>query len=684
LPLAVHAFAGRGSELASLDALLTSWSQPGRTRAAAVIISAVSGTAGVGKTVLAVHWAHQVAGQFPDGQLYVNLRGFDPTGSAMEPAEAVRGFLEALGVPADRMPAGLPARTGLYRSLLAGKRVLVVLDNARDVEQVRPLLPGSPECLVIVTSRNQLAGLVASEGAVPLTLDLLTPAEALALLTERLGIDRVAGEPDAVRDLIDSCARLPLALAIAAARAAAHRDFPLTRLAAELHDSAGALDVLDGGDPGTDVRAVFSWSYRTLAAATARLFRLLGLHPGPDLAAPAAASLAGIPLAQARPQLAELTRAHLLTEHKPGRYAFHDLLRAYAAELAHTPGSDVERNTAVRRMLDYYLHSAHAADRLLDPSRDPIELTPAQPAVTSETFADRDEALAWLGAEHRVLLAVFNQTAGTGYDSHTLQLAWALTTFHHRRGLLQEWVATHFTALAAARRVGDRAVQADAHRDLGRAYAALDRFQDADTQLRQSLDLYGQVGEQIGRAHSYLYLARLAARQDQLAEAIEHGRRALDLFRAGGHHAGEARTLNAMGWHFAMLGEHRQAVALCEQALPLLQEADDRDSQAHTWDSLGYAHHHLGQYAEAVTCFQHALRLFQGLGDRYYQADILTHLGDTQHAAGTPDAAHDTWLRALSIFDKLGHPDGKLVRARLGRPGPARAGGGDGATGQPR
>jgi len=305
LPSAVPAFTGRTAELARLDALAgldagAAGAGLGPATPATVAICAVSGTAGVGKTALAVHWAHRVAGRFPDAQLYVNLRGFDPAGAALDPGQALRGFLDAFGVPTARIPADLDAQAGLYRSLLAGKRVLVVLDNARSAEQVRPLLPGAPGCLAIVTSRDQLAGLVATEGARPLALDLLTAADARKLLVRRLGADRAVGEPEAVEAIITACARLPLALTIAAARAATSPGFPLAAIAAELQESGSALDPVDGGDLATDVRAVFSWSYHALSAGAARLFRLLGLHPGPDIPITGAASLAGIPPGQAR------------------------------------------------------------------------------------------------------------------------------------------------------------------------------------------------------------------------------------------------------------------------------------------------------------------------------------------------------------------------------------------------
>ncbi|MCA2183626.1 AfsR/SARP family transcriptional regulator [Nonomuraea cavernae] len=308
-----HAMArGRGSELPS------------------TVILTVSGTPGVGKTALAVHWAQRVAGQFPDGQLYVDLRGFDPSGMVMDPADALRGLLDALGVPPHASPAGLQAQVGLYRSLLAGKRILVVLDNARDTAHVRPLLPGSPGCVAVVTSRTDLTPLVITEGAQQLTLGLLSPAEAYTLLAGRLGADRVRAEREAAEEIIDGCGGLPLALAIVAARAAAYPVRPLTRLAADM--GSAPLDVLTGGDPATDLRAVFSWSYRSVGYDAARLFRALGSHPGPATAHHAAA-LTNLSVHRARLLLDELVGAHLLTRHAPGTYVLHGLLRAYAVEL---------------------------------------------------------------------------------------------------------------------------------------------------------------------------------------------------------------------------------------------------------------------------------------------------------------------------------------------------------------
>lgn len=661
LPLDVYGFTGRSEQLARLDDLLDlAGEQP-----TAVVVAALSGTAGVGKTALAVHWAHRVRDRFPDGQLYVNLRGFDLSGLPMAPAEAVRGFLDALAVRADRVPRAFQAQVGLYRSLLAGRRMLIVLDNAHDAEQIRPLLPGAPGCLVVVTSRNQLPGLVAGEAAHPLPLDLLPVAEARQLLARRLGADRVDAEPDAVAEIIARCARLPLALVVIAARAAIQPGFPLAALAAELHATRGDLDAFDAGDPATQMRAVLSWSHRALSAAAARLFRLLGLHPGPDLGAPAAASLAGVPVTRVQPLLAELVRAHLLTEHTPGRYAFHDLLRAHAAELTHAQDTEAERRTAQHRLLDHYLHSARVAAQALNPHRDPICPPPPLHGAICEEPSSHGQALAWFTTEQAALLAATAQAADTGFDAHAWQLAWTLADFLDRRGRWHDQVAVQAMALEAALRAGDRRGRACAHGNLGWAYTVLDRPDDARTHFLLALELYGELGEPTGQALVHGNLSTALSWQGRHSDALGHARQALDLYRKAGHRTGQARALNAVGWFHALLGDHREALDHCEQALVLHQEIGDRHGQASTWDSIGYACHHLGRHERAVSCYQRALELFREVGDRYNEADTLTRLGDTHLALDESDAARRTWRRALAILDELGHPDADGVRSKL-------------------
>jgi len=662
LPAAVADFTGRAAELAALTRVLDQAVAGGP---GTVVISAIGGTAGVGKTALALHWAHQVAAQFPDGQLHVNLRGFGPSGTPADPAATIQGFLHALGVPPGRIPPDPEAQAGLYRSLLADRRMLIVADNARDEQQVRPLLPASPGSLVLVTSRSQLPGLAAADGARLISLDVLTHGEAVQLLTARLGTDRAAAEPAAIDQIARLCACLPLALAVAAARAAARPGFTLAALAGELADPADRLDALDVGDPGSRVRAVFSWSTRQLTAEAARMFWLLGLHPGPDITVSAAASLAGTAEADARHLLRELARAHLTAEHLPGRYAFHDLLRAYATEQAHHTGSRAERVAAIGRILDHYLHTAAVADRPLNPTKEPVALAQPRSGASPEQPTDYPQALAWFQAEHQVLLAAVNLAAGSGFDTHAWQLPWALTSFLHTRGHWQEWAATQRTALAAATRLGDTAAQALSSRFLANACTDLGHHDQARGHYASSLTLYQRLGDRPGQAKVQHNLGVLAEHEGRCADALRHEEQALRLYQAMGDKAGEAEALNNVGWCHGLLGDYQQARALCRQALTLSAEASHRRAEGHAWDSLGYAEHHLGNLAEAAACYQHALSLHRESGGRFLEADTLTHLGDTRHAAGQLAQAREAWQQALAILEDLQHPNADQVRAKL-------------------
>jgi DNA-binding SARP family transcriptional activator/tetratricopeptide (TPR) repeat protein len=660
LPTPVRHFTGRADELKVLTGLLDETSTAGGT----VVVSAIAGTAGIGKTALAVHWGHQTADRFPDGQLYVNLRGFDPTGQVMDPAEAVRRFLDALGVPPQRIPADLDAQAALYRSHLAGRRMLILLDNARDTAQARPLLPGTPACLVLVTSRNQLTGLVA-DGAHPVILDLLTDTEARDMLRRRLGAARVAAEPGAVDEIVACCSRLPLALAIVAARAASQPRLPLAALAAELRQARDRLDAMVGDDPRSDVRAVFSWSYRALSPAAARLFRLLGVHPGPDLSTAAAASLAALRPARVRPVLVELAQANLIVEYTVGRYTCHDLLRGYAAAQALALDPDSQRRAAIHRILDHYLHTAGTADRLLEPARDPIASSPSQPGVTPEHLADYEQALAWFTVERPVLLAAVDQAVAAGFDRHIWQLAWTLWVFFDRQGHWLDQITTGRAAVAATARLSDPGLQAHAHRNLANAYFRLGHFDEAEIQLRQALDLASLAGDQLGQAGTHYALGDLCEQRGRPTQALEHGRKALDLYRVIGHQIGQADALNAVGLFCSQLGDFQQALVFCQQALAMQWDLDNHDGQAATLDSLGYTHHQLGEHAQAVTCYRQSAALFRSVGNRYEEAATLTRLGDTQHAAGDPDAARNAWQKALVILTDLDHPEAPEVCGRL-------------------
>jgi tetratricopeptide (TPR) repeat protein len=660
LPAAVPHFVGRSAELAQLTRFAD-----GADEERTVVISAVGGTAGVGKTALAVHWAHQVADRFPDGQLYVNLRGFDPGGRVVDPADAVRRFLEALDVPPQRIPVDLDARSALYRSLLVGRRMLVMLDNARDVAQVRPLLPGAAGCLVLVTSRGDLAGLVAVEEAHPLGLDLLSDGEARELLERRVGADRLAADPDAVASIITACARLPLALAIVAARAASHPGFPLAALAAQLRDTYDRLDAFAADDPASDVRAVFSWSYDGLSPQAAGLFRLLGLHPGPEISAAAAASLFGAPRARVGPLLAELARAHLILEHAPRRYSFHDLLRAYAMEQVDIWDTVADRRAATGRMLDHYLHTAYSAALLLHPTRDPVSVVPADPAVTPEVLHAQEQAVAWFAAERSVLLAAVDRAAGAGFDVHAWQLYWTLADYLDRRGLWLDWIATGQPALAAARRLADPSAQGTVHRLLGRACTRLGRFAEADIEFRSASDQYRLAGDQVGLAMAALNVAILREQEKRYADALSRAREGLELFQAAGHEVGQADALNDIGWFASLLGQHEEALTSCAQALTLHQRLGNRRGEAATLDSIGYAYHHLGDYACAVSHYDRCLDLARALGDRHGEAAVLAHLGDAHRDAGDRDTARDAWQRALAIVDDLHESGGPELRTKL-------------------
>ncbi len=663
LPGDVAAFTGRAAELADLDRMLLT-DQPSNARLTAAVISAVSGTAGVGKTALAVHWAHHAVERFPDGQLYVNLRGYDPD-QPMPATDALAGFLRSLGVPGSDIPNEDAERAARYRSLLAGRRALVLLDNASSVEQVRPLLPGHPGCAVVVTSRDSLAGLVARDGAKRLDLDLLPLADATALLHELIG-GRADAEPAAAIELAEQCARLPLALRVAAELAAARQDVPLEKLVAELSDQRQRLDLLQaGGDPATSVRAVFSWSYQQLSAAAARMFRLLGLHPGPDISVPAAASLAALAESDTRRLLGGLARAHLVAEHRPGRYGMHDLLRAYAVGQGHLHDSADDRQAAAGRLLDHYLHNAARAALLLDPAKEPVVLAPPRPGATLEQLSDSPGALAWFEAEHQALLAAVTFAAETGFDTHAWQLPWAMAVFLQTRGHWQEAAAVLRTALAAAARLDDTAAQALSGRLLANACLRLGDQDQALGFYASTIALYQRLGNRLGEARVRQNLGLLSGRQGRYADALGHSEQALRLYQAIGDEDAEADALNNVGWYHGLLGDYQQARTFCRQALTLSAQTGNRRLEGAVWDSLGFIEHRLGDLAEAAACYQRAISLYREVGDRFNEADTLDHLGDTRHGAGEPDLAREAWQQALAILDDLQHPGAGEVRAKL-------------------
>ncbi|MFD5921983.1 BTAD domain-containing putative transcriptional regulator [Kitasatospora sp. NPDC058201] len=659
LPACPSWLTGRDRQLAELDGALSAPHPPGD----AVAVCAVGGSGGIGKTWLALHWAHRNLDRFPDGQLYADLRGFDPSGERLAPTVAVRAFLDALGVSSDAVPAAAQAQARLYRSLVQGRRMLIVLDNAADAEQAAALLPGSATCAVLVTSRRRLAGLASAHGARLLTLDVLAPPDARALMLRHLGPARAEAEPAAVTALLEHCAGLPLAISVVGARAAAHPGFPLAVLAEELRDESARLDALDAGDLTADVRAAFTVSYRALGAGAAEVFRLIGLAPGPEIGTAAVAALTAWPAGAVRTALRELENAHLVRQPAPGRYRLHDLVRLHAAERARQEPDGNDR--ALLRLMDFYVHTAGFAAERLDPHRDRVSPAPAGPGVTPEEPADHGAALTWFTAEHAVLLGAIDRAVSAGLDAHAWHLAWALETFFDFRGHWHDWAATQRTALEAARRLGDPARQAGAHRSLGSVHTQMGRPDEGHGHFRHALDLYRLLDDRTGQAHTHRGLGWVLVQQDRQREALGHVEQALALYRQTGHAGGQARALNNVGWLNIMLGDHRTALDHCVQAVRLNREIGDRHGEAGAWDSLGHVHHHLGDHAQAVDCYRRALELDRGFGDRYGETEILGHLGDTHLATGDPDAARQTWRQALTIAEEIGHPSTDELRGKL-------------------
>jgi DNA-binding SARP family transcriptional activator/tetratricopeptide (TPR) repeat protein len=669
LPTPLRHFVGRAAELKELTAAI----RPTAEANSPVPIAAVSGPAGVGKTALAVTWAHQAAPDFPDGQLYVDLRGQNPGGSPVEPAVAARGFLWALGVPPRQIPGSLTELAALLRSTLAGRHILMVLDNAHDVDQVRPLLPGTGTCAVIVTSRSQLIGLLVAEAAVPITLDVFGPVESRDLFERHLGPQRVADEPGAVSDITARCAHLPLALAIVAARAARHSTFPLSAFAAELSDARQRLDVLDGGHSTAQVRAAFSWSYDRLSRDAARLFRLTGAHAGPDVSVAAAASLAGVSTARALQLLAELTDIRLLVEHVPRRYTSHDLLRAYAVELALAHDSEEDRRAATLRMVDHYLGTAHAGSTSIDRNRLPLAIDPAQPGTTAESFASTAAAMAWFEAEHDVLTSVIHRAAELGLDRKVWHLVWTLSPYLNRRGHWHAWESLCHMGIVAAERGGTVIDQARAHRGLSTVHLRLGRLAEARDELRRTLQLcHGVDGAEAHASHAEIGMSETYFMDNDYGTALQHLERALALASvagAAGAAAARGDVLNNLGCCHTMLGHHEQALRYFEEAVALFQEIEDPHGEAAAWNGVGSTLSALGRYEEAVPNLRRAVEMFAALGDRYIESQCLVDLGDTHRAADNLDHAGQAWRAALAILVDLQHRDAEGVRTRLAEVG---------------
>ncbi|MEU3645517.1 BTAD domain-containing putative transcriptional regulator [Lentzea sp. NPDC034063] len=655
LPPAYPHFAGREHELERLTDLVGA--RPGEP----LLISAINGIGGVGKTALAVQWAHQVADRFPDGQLHVNLRGFDLRAEPLDPVAVARDFLVALGVSGKELPTSDEAVIAEYRSLLARRRMLVVLDNARDVEQVRPLLPGGAGNLVLITSRNRLSGLVAREGAQPVALDVMDERAATDLLTERVGAARIAAEPDAVARLVERCAGLPLALGIVAARAA-YGD-SLTALADELEQER--LDALDIDDPTTGVRPVFSWSLRSVSEDAAAVFVVLGRHPGPEFTVEAAASLAAVSGTEARRALGELVGSSLVTRTSIGRYLLHDLLRDYAAERFGELSEEWQAE-AQQRLFDHYLHSSLKANRWTEPRAVWTPLAPPSPAAVIAPLPDVKAAKDWFRIEQSVLLGVLTEMVEAGVDDLVWRLAYTLHLPLLREGLLNEAEEAELLALGAAQRRKDVFGRQRLHRALGGIYIAKRDFPEAEHHLSSALrceeemdNVNGQADVSRGLAHVYEELGH-HHRSLEILSRLYPRIAELSVFQRGCYLAAYARA-------YQQSGERERAIELCMEAEVSfeLDTGPKTMPHANNAETLGDIYVELGRYAEAVESYRLSVGRMRAMHHTYYLGEGLVRLARAQIAAGEPGAAREHLAEAVQIYEKLRHHETDEARALL-------------------
>jgi tetratricopeptide (TPR) repeat protein len=594
LPRDVPGFTGRESELDRLTEL---------AGGGAVVVTAIGGTAGVGKTALAVHAAHRLLPQFPDGQLYADLRGYTAGQTPAGPGEVLEVFLRRLGVSGEEMPVTVEERSGLLRQLLASLRMLMVLDNAVAEAQVRPLLPGVGRSLVIVTSRSVLSGLEA-DGRID--LDVLSEGEAAGLLAGLIGEQRTAADPTAVARVAGLCGRLPLALRIAGQQLAVHPAWPVAKLAGMLAGEQDRLARLAAGD--LQVRAALEVSYAQLAEQDARLFRLLGLHPGPDFTVAAAASLAGLGPDEAGPVLDRLAEAYLVTEDAAGRFGMHDLLRLFARSTCLEADSPADQEAAEVRLVQYYVGLADILDSCVDPS---LRLAVSRAGVP---LLSMRQALALFQAERSSLLAALSLAAQRGWIEQVGPLAeimrYSLRVLHY----LDDLLVVAEAALAAARRTGDTAVEANALNDLGAAYIGLRRFEEAIGCLQQALAIRREIDDR-------------------------HG---------------EGQTLNNLGAAYIELRRFEKGIGCLQQALAIRRETGDRYSEGRTLTNLGAAYIVLRRFEEAIGCLQQALAIFRETGDRYSEGGTLTNLGNAYRRMRQPDRAATCWLDAAAAMHDAG------------------------------
>ncbi|PSL54753.1 DNA-binding SARP family transcriptional activator [Saccharothrix carnea] len=655
LPADVRSFTGRREEVGALDRLAA------RARGATAV--AITGMGGLGKTALAVHWAHRVAADFPDGQLLVNLRGHDPEFPPLTSEQALTQLLAALGVPAERVPAALDEQVALYRSVLADRRILIVLDNVVDVAQARPLLPSGAGNFAVLTSRNDLRGLVALDDAVLVRLNALARAEAVDLLRRILGAERVDAEPDAVAELVRVCAGLPLALRVAAANLAGEpRGVADYVTALRAGDPLAQLVV--AGDPASAVSSTFCLSYRALTTAAQRVFRLLGVAPCRDFTVEAVAALAGVDVERAGRSVDELFRAHLLEQPRPGRFVLHDLLRLHAETSAKAEEPEQERGRAVERLLDFYLHNIDRADRLLRTTRTELPLTPIADTVPLLSFADGAEAVAWIDGEMPNLRLVIPHAGEHGRHEHAWQIPTALWGYLYRHYVWTEWRRFTEIALASARHLGDRFAEAVALHTLGGITRNMG-FEEALEHLHRALALREEIGHVRGMAASCLELAGAYESFGRYDEAVRYGERSVGLWAGLGDLPGLALALNNHAGTLSHAGRHEQALEVCLRAVELCRQLPGRVSLGAVEETLAQVLVGLGRLADAAATYEGIFA--RGVGDLNSLSAMRTHLNyaDLLLRLGDPGTARTHLADALDLCVKAGFPQEAEIRARL-------------------
>jgi len=671
LPVAMRNFMGRAEEIRILEdrarpaaagVAAGSGSAGSSIAEAGATVVVVHGPSGVGKTALVNHVARRIQDRFPDGHLYLSLRD---SGDGTEPvtdSRALRGFLEAFGVPARELPVDPDERAALYRNLLTGRRVLVVIDNAGNLGQVRRLLPGNPGSLVLITTRVMPPGL-GGTGAHLLELGPFSDVEARDLLEQRLGVTRLRDEPEAADELSRLCGRLPLALRVAAARAVADPDLRLVTLVAELRSRGlGAGTV----DPAVAARTVLKESCAHLSDDAARMLRMLGACPGPDISLAAAASLSALTVEQARIALDELTAACLVEEHQPGRFSVHDLLHAYAAGLARTVGTAADTDTAIRRLLDYYLRGMHAVVATMYPRRAQIPLAQPVAGVRAESFDSQAQALAWFRAELHAVQPLLADAAGHGgFDAYCWQLPSVMAPLLARGGFLHDYRAAQQVAIEAAGNLGDPLCKGIAHYEFAHACALLGEVGDSESHLREALQWFTKADDQAGAARAVNGMAQLLIQGGQYEQALERASEALELCRALGDQDQIAHSEGTLGSIHSHLGRHDEAVRHTQRSLDLSREIGNRPQAADALAVLGFVYLSLGEHARAVACYMEALAIYRETGNNIGAAEALTGLGEAQHARGDLDAASASWRQALVMLSALPNADVRPIKARL-------------------